>query len=556
VLHIFLIAYFALIVYKWRGGSKAMKPQVIIVLSGGITHSGKLPFFVKRRLDEAGQRYFAGESSRIIVTGKWSYLLDKQPARTEASAMAEYLEKLGVHREHVLVEDEAYDLVSSAFLIRRKILRPRRMKRVFIIGSDFQEERARYVWDTALDEDYTITYQFIPSHLSPELLWRFFVYEGEVLQKTKALFTTTENLSASYHTRAYLRLPFYHERIPGYLRTLVWSKRIGRQSASAAHYSLRSIYKKRRELFEKYGLDLKKYQTLKADFWSGRFLNFLGRDENGAYYCLKFALKPKDKQTFINEIDVIRWLGKQGVNFVPEIVDAELNQAPLWYLYRVVSGRNAGKFSISYSFDDNFYQPFVLNQLIGQLAKLRTLPVSPHLTLPRWDKDRYTRVINRIMEKLSDDTSVLSERLRARVLEYVINAIEAVDTAPVVLSHSDLHPANILVSTSKRSVYLIDFEHVAYNTIAFDFCFIYLFSWDRPEFQKDLKSKFLESLTGKERESFRRVFPVTYCYFLIWLLDFVVQWRTRAGDERYRQALTYIHTALRDIVRRTPAQTS
>ena len=133
-------------------------------------------------------------------------------------------------------------------------------------------------------------------------------------------------------------------------------------------------------------------------------------------------------------------------------------------------------------------------------------------------------------------------------IEKLFNSkVKLLNKAKLFLSHNDLHPGNIIISSKEKKLYFIDFEHASYNNIAFDFCFGYIFSWSNLKFQKELYDEFTNSLNSDELKEFNMIFPVVYCYFLIWLLDFAEIWKTRSGDERYKEVKRYIFSELKKL---------
>lgn len=522
--------------------------KAAIVLSGGITCKGTLPYFVKYRLDEAYKQYHADHVKKIIVCGKWSYHLEENPPRTEAEAMSTYLQTLGVPKKDIIQEDKSVDLISCVLYLKKELLIQNKFTHVMIVGSDFQEERLEYIWKFIFGSPKSYTIKLVPSMLPPELLWKFFLYDRETLIKTKVFLRGRKLNLDIFSNGKYKKSALYKNTVSDYLPQLVYSNNLGRSSSAKAHYSLVSIYKKRIEIFHKYNLDLKRKRTLKADFWSGRFLNFLGRDPDRSYYCLKFALKHKDKQTFINEVTITKLLKEKDINYIPTIVDQHIQKAPLWYLYKVVGGRMSGEFSRTFCFDDYFYQSYVPKELVSHIKSLQSILLESR-NLPVMDGKQYSIKIDKIYKKFQ------TRKLNKKDLNRIINAGEIVkgsskllNSSILYLSHGDLHPANIIISTSRKRTYIIDFEHIGLNNIAFDFSFIYLFSWNNPSFQKKFLRQYLSVLTPKQKEEFTAIFPYVYTYFLLWLLDYTYTWKYRTEAIYVNSAKTYIEKELDKII--------
>lgn len=521
--------------------------KTIIVISGGISPNGRLPFFVKERLDEAYKQFIAGIGKRIILPGKWSYRLETPPPKTEAKAMKEYLEKLGVDKKHLFLEEKSHDLLTSVYNIKKLYLKPRNYKNLLIVASDYQKERVEYIFRKVLGREYNVNFRFVPCRLPAETMWEFFIYEQKTLTRTKTLFKLLKEKNISLSSAKLLETPFYRKKVPGLVRDLVFQRKTAKPRTSKRHYSIAKIYKKRIEIFTKYKLDVQKVKTLKADFWSGRFLNFSGRSEYGTHYSLKFLLYQKDKKTFSREIKLIEYLDKKGVDFVPKIVEDNIDKSPAWYLYKVISGRISGLFSITYSFEDYFYKDFVIKNLVKNLKKFRSIG-SDDLEIPQWYKKTYQKRFSSLSNRLISIGELSQSKTIKKSQDLFLKNLSLFDkVSNKHLSHNDLHPANIIINLKERKVFLIDFEHVAYNNVAFDFCFAYLFSWKNKAFREKLLSEFLSSLNEKEKSDFNMIFDLVYIYFLFWFISFVYTWKKRAGEENFKKAKSFAFGELKRI---------
>ena len=80
--------------------------MTIVVLGGGITKKNNLPEYVKGRLEKSWQVFKKNKEAKILVCGKYSFLLsrEKAPEKTEAELMRNYLLKLGVPKESIFLE--------------------------------------------------------------------------------------------------------------------------------------------------------------------------------------------------------------------------------------------------------------------------------------------------------------------------------------------------------------------------------------------------------------------------------------------------------------------
>lgn len=511
------------------------KKQAIIVLSGGITKQGKLPFFVKRRLNYAYKFFVEGVSRRIILSGKYSYLYEKKPTKTEAEAMAEYLINMGIPAESLYRETYSRDLLSSAYYLKTKFLIPRRWKKILIVSSDFQEDRVKYVFNKVLGEKFSPSFYFATSHLNPTLLWQIFLFEKKTLLLTKAFLRSMKKGDHRYLTHRLFNAPFYREKRAGYVRQLVSEGKISRPVGVGLHYSLKKIFDEKQAIFAKYQLTPGKFpRGSKADFWSGRYLNFLGRNPKKETFALKFALRARDKEKFKKEIAITKELASKQLDFVPVVVEYNFQKAPIWYLYKVVKGRIAGRFSLDFSFAEHFYTEYTIKSFVNNLRQFHNIRKISSVKLPEWRSKTYKKFFHRYHQ-----TAISNKKLPQKLIEEAGNFFDKnskqLNQVNLYFSHNDLHPANIICSPQKKKLYFIDFEHAGWNNVAFDFCFAYLFSWENKNYQQKLYQAYFDSLTSIQKEEFKKVFPVTYLFFLIWLLHYLIGWKHRVQPERRHQ---------------------
>lgn len=259
-------------------------------------------------------------------------------------------------------------------------------------------------------------------------------------------------------------------------------------------------------------------------------------------FSLKFVLYVKDKRTFANEVKISQYLIKKGIDFIPTIVASGYDKAPPWYLYRIVKGKMSGFFSYTFSFSDSFLQsPKVISSFVHHLKALRAMSMKNE-QIPVWTSSVYKRRIGGIYKKIERYSQGAVNPTIEKAYQLFRKKSSALNKTGLYLTHADLHPANIIYS--KKELYFIDFEHVSYANVAFDFCFGYVFSWNNPVFQEKLLSAFRKSLIEKERIEFDFIFPLVYVYFILWLYAFTLEWEYKSGKENAQQARIYLTSEL------------
>ncbi|GGO07413.1 YdcF family protein [Saccharibacillus kuerlensis] len=154
------------------------KTDVAIVLGARLWNNKPSPA-LKERLDAVYAGYRSGEYPMLVVSGG----LDSPEMKlTEAEGMAEYLQKLGIPKEHILLENEATSTYEN-LLFSRRIMEEYGMQTATIVTHQFHGARARDIAEFLHYEDP----QFIVTPTRELNLWQ--TRGRETLAFTKWLFT-------------------------------------------------------------------------------------------------------------------------------------------------------------------------------------------------------------------------------------------------------------------------------------------------------------------------------------------------------------------------------
>ena len=100
-----------------------MTEDAIIILGKGISQDGTLPDIARQHVQMGVDLYSVGPAP-IIISGACG-LFERQPARTEASAMREHAMELGIPAERIIVEEESRDTFGNAWFTKTRIVAPR-----------------------------------------------------------------------------------------------------------------------------------------------------------------------------------------------------------------------------------------------------------------------------------------------------------------------------------------------------------------------------------------------------------------------------------------------
>lgn len=158
-----------------------MKPEVIVVLGGGIRRVGMLSDTSRTRITKAVGLFKKLKPKALVISGKWSLGYRYIPKRTEAAAGAELAVQLGMPSDKVLTETESMETIGNAYFVKKRILEPKRWRRVLIVSSDFHISRAGYVFKKVLGPEYRVDLASIFSGWNPIRRIKLWMIESGLL---------------------------------------------------------------------------------------------------------------------------------------------------------------------------------------------------------------------------------------------------------------------------------------------------------------------------------------------------------------------------------------
>jgi hypothetical protein len=141
------------------------RADALVVLGRGVDPDGSLPVLAKQRVERAVELFAWEVAPRIIFSGRCSLMAEREPARTEATAMAEYAESLGMRPDVLLVEEESKDTIGNAYFVLRRFLEPNDWNSIRVVTSDFHIQRTAWVFQKVLGLGYDVSFSPAPSEL-------------------------------------------------------------------------------------------------------------------------------------------------------------------------------------------------------------------------------------------------------------------------------------------------------------------------------------------------------------------------------------------------------
>ena len=136
------------------------RPDIFIVLGGGISKEGILPWWVIERLDLAAKLFRENQVPQLLMSGKGR---DDFPM-AEADAMKAYLVEKGLLATDILTETLSTDTLQNAFFCKTMHLDPLNLSDILVITNQFHIERTRQIFEFVLGTDYYLSYQSVSDH--------------------------------------------------------------------------------------------------------------------------------------------------------------------------------------------------------------------------------------------------------------------------------------------------------------------------------------------------------------------------------------------------------
>jgi uncharacterized SAM-binding protein YcdF (DUF218 family) len=155
------------------------RADVILVLGTAIEDDGSLSLDARRRVERAAAVFAAGVAPRVIFSG-FCGLTANAPACSEASAMADYAERVGIPRAAMLLEERARDTIGNAYFVEREHLAPHGWTSLRVVTSDFHVPRTAWVFEKVLGPSYDVAFSPATTELDGTVIAARARAEGDI----------------------------------------------------------------------------------------------------------------------------------------------------------------------------------------------------------------------------------------------------------------------------------------------------------------------------------------------------------------------------------------
>ncbi len=143
---------------------------LILVLGKGNNSDGSISEETKSSVEKAVGLFKEGKAGTMLMSGGWSFMLEKKPADTEANGMKKYAVSLGVPSDSILKEERSLDTTGNALYSIDIIAGLPEIKRIILVTVDYHMPRARYMFEKAFGGSYEMEFVESRSGLSSEKL--------------------------------------------------------------------------------------------------------------------------------------------------------------------------------------------------------------------------------------------------------------------------------------------------------------------------------------------------------------------------------------------------
>ena len=134
-----------------------MATDVIIILGSAPNKDKSISAVGKSRVDFAIKLYKKNPNSKIITSGAYSWLLNKDPGYREAEIVKNYLIANSIDEDSIITEKKYRDTFGNA-LFTKPIIEKQGWKKIAIVSSKFHLKKTKYLFENIYGGGYKISY--------------------------------------------------------------------------------------------------------------------------------------------------------------------------------------------------------------------------------------------------------------------------------------------------------------------------------------------------------------------------------------------------------------
>ncbi len=197
--------------------------MIIIVLGAGVDEKGRLSKETVKRLQEAYEIHKENKSP-LLVCGKYNFSYKNRPDFTEAEVMEDYLLKLGVDKEKILLEKESEDTIFNAYYSKTKFFIPLKEKEAVVVTSDIHLERVEYIFYKVFGDSYRLHFIGTLSKLPCQAKGMIFAKQRLLAERAKEILDDIEEGDHEKVKEKILSSDFNNEKGIGLPKNLDYKK--------------------------------------------------------------------------------------------------------------------------------------------------------------------------------------------------------------------------------------------------------------------------------------------------------------------------------------------
>lgn len=245
-----------------------------------------------------------------------------------------------------------------------------------------------------------------------------------------------------------------------------------------------------------------------------------------------------DEESFYREIEFLRFVTETGLSrWVPKLQKTSLETEPYWYLREFVNHKITGDIITDFGFRQAFMEEVAPDVLVETLTQIWLLPSSTqHPLVNRRAKDEGHLAGSVVIVGAVKHPK--SRKWEKELSSFMSVSEKRLNEEPLVFSHTDLYPENILFG--EKQVSIIDWEHYGRWFVFADAVFIYLLAWQNPDWQQEWAVKIRQEFAtwaknaelGYSEEVLELSWQTMVYYWAVRLLNHSALMREQYGKSR------------------------